>query len=99
MSVVKRQPTANEDLFEIWSYIAMDSIPEADELIREISEVFRLLADNPRMGSRREELAESLRAFPVKNYVIYYRPLSKEEGITVVRVLNGAQDIRELFSE
>ena len=31
MSVVKRQPTADEDLFEIWSYVAMDSILKADE--------------------------------------------------------------------
>ena len=35
MAAVKRQSTAEEDLFEIWSYIAEDSIPEANELIRE----------------------------------------------------------------
>ena len=52
MSVVKRQPTADDDLFEIWSYVADDSIREADELIREISKVFRLLADNPRRTPR-----------------------------------------------
>jgi toxin ParE1/3/4 len=95
MSVVKRQPTAEEDLFEIWSYIADDSIREADKLIRKISETFLLLADNPRMGSRREGLAEDLRAFPVKSYMIYYRPHDQMEGIVVVRVLNATQDITE----
>jgi toxin ParE1/3/4 len=99
MSVVKRQPTAEEDLFEIWSYIADDSIREADKLIRKISETFLLLADNPRMGSRREELAESLRAFPVKSYVIYYRPHDRKEGIVVVRVLNANQNITESHFE
>jgi plasmid stabilization system protein ParE len=45
------------------------------------------------MGSRREGLAEGLRAFPVKSYVIYYRPHGEKEGIVVVRVLNATQDI------
>ena len=75
MAAVKRQSTAEEDLFEIWSYIAEDSIPEANELIREIDEELQLLGDNPKMGSRRDELGEHHRSFPVKNYVIYYRPL------------------------
>jgi len=65
MSVVKGRPTVDDDLFEIWSYVADDSIREADKLIWEVSEVFQLLADNPRMGSRREKLAGSLRAFPI----------------------------------
>ena len=99
MSVVKRQPTAEEDLSEVWNYIADDSIQEADKLIRKISETFLLLADNPRMGSRREGLAEGLRAFPVKSYVIYYRPHGEKEGIVVVRVLNATQDITKSHFE
>lgn len=99
MSVVKQQPIAKEDLFEIWSYIADDSIQEADKLIRKISDTFLLLADNPRMGSRRERLAEDLRAFPVKSYMIYYRPHGEKEGIVMIRVLNATQDITESHFE
>lgn len=99
MAVVKRLLEADSDLFEIWNYIAEDSIPEADELIREIDQAFQLIAENPKMGSRRDKLGERLRAFPVKSYVIYYRPLDGEEEIEVVRVLNGAQDISKLHFE
>jgi toxin ParE1/3/4 len=40
-------------------------------------------------------LSPRLRSFPVKNYVIFYRPL--EDGIEIVRVLHGAQDLPPLF--
>lgn len=93
MAVVKRQPTADSDLFEIWRYVAEDSIPAADQLIRKIDETFQLLAENPEMGTRREELGDDIRAFPVEKYVIFYRPRDREEGITVGRVLNAAKNI------
>lgn len=58
MAAVKRLPEADSDLLEIWNYIAEDSIPNAKELIREIDKTFQLLSDNPKMGSRRDELGE-----------------------------------------
>jgi toxin ParE1/3/4 len=36
-------------------------------------------------------LALKLRSFPVGNYVVFYVPVS--DGIEVVRVMNGRQDI------
>jgi toxin ParE1/3/4 len=51
----------------------------------------------PAMGRNRQELAPSLRSFPVGKYVIYYRSI--EEGIQIIRVLHGARDIDEVFEE
>jgi toxin ParE1/3/4 len=51
-----------------------------------------LLSEFPGLGRPRDELAESLRSFPVGNYVIFYLPLG--DGINVIRVLHGARDIR-----
>jgi toxin ParE1/3/4 len=47
------------------------------------------------MGRARPELAPELRSFPVKRYVLYYRP--DADGIELVRVLDGARNIEALF--
>ena len=95
MPVARILPTAHEDLFEIWDYIAQDNVDAADTFAGRIHETYELLAEQPEMGRKREELAPRLRSFPVESYVIYYRPLSGGEGIVVVRVLHGAQDVQE----
>ncbi|MCY2925427.1 MAG: type II toxin-antitoxin system RelE/ParE family toxin [Planctomycetota bacterium] len=86
---------AEEDLLEIWSYIAADNIGAADKLLEEVGAACERLAANPGAGRLREELAPALRSVPVGNYVIFYRPV--EEGIVVIRVLHGARDIPSLF--
>ena len=49
------------------------------------------------MGRLRDELAPFLRSFPVKNYLIFYRPI--DEGIEIVRILHGSQDIETIFPD
>jgi len=43
----------------------------------------------------REDLAPSLRSFPVGNYLIFYRPIT--DGVEVVRMLHGARELRRIF--
>ena len=43
------------------------------------------------LARARPELGPSLRSFPVGNYVVFYVPLP--DGIEIVRVMNGRQDI------
>lgn len=50
-----------------------------------------MLVQNPLAGRERPELQRGLRSFPVGSYVIIYVPLSN--GIEVVRVMSGRQDI------
>ena len=49
---------AEQDLEEIWSYVAEDA---------------ELLAEQPRMGRLRPEFGAAVRSFTVENHVIYYR--------------------------
>ena len=49
------------------------------------------------MGIAREEIAPSLRSFPVDKFLIFYR-LTKQ-GIEVVRILPGQKDIERIFRE
>ena len=50
-----------------------------------------MLAETPFAGRARVDLAKNLRSFPVGSYVIFYVPVP--DGVEVVRVMNGRQDI------
>ncbi len=87
---------AKKDLDKIWLHIARDNIKAATRFVDLLTDKFPLLADSPRMGRLREDLQPDLRSFPVKNYLIFYRPLGKT-GVAIVRVVHGARDLRSLF--
>ena len=96
MPRVLRKPLARADLLDIWNYVADDSPANADRLLDTINKQCQMLARFPQMGRARNELCASLRSFPVGNYVIFYREVSK--GIEIIRVLHGARDIEGIIS-
>lgn len=79
------------DLEEVWLYIATDNTVAADRLLDEIGATALNLAQQPRMGRARPELAADLRSFPIGRYVLFYRPVV--DGVQLVRVLHSARDI------
>jgi len=87
----RKSPQAEVDLNSIWDYTAADNVKAADALLVRIEELFDMLAQTPLAGRARNELAMKLRSFPVGNYVIFYIPIP--DGIEVVRVMHGRQDI------
>ncbi|HET9351822.1 MAG TPA: type II toxin-antitoxin system RelE/ParE family toxin [Burkholderiales bacterium] len=88
---------AEQDLEEIWSYVAEDASPEtADRLIDAIFDRFELLVGQPRMGRNRPEFGEGVRSFVVESYVIYYR---YEGDVLIARVLHGRRDQAAAWSE
>jgi toxin ParE1/3/4 len=76
-----RSPRAQEDLIELWTYIAADDPAAADRLLEEIEDKLLMLATRPRLGPSRPDIAPGLRLFPVRRYVILYRELA--DGIEV----------------
>lgn len=89
-------PAAANDLEDIWSYIAEDSVPAADRVVDDVLEAIEILAEHPAMGHRREDLAdETLRAWPVHSYLIVYRPETRP--LEIVRVVSGFRDLIDLF--
>jgi toxin ParE1/3/4 len=88
---------AEQDLEEIWSYVAGDASPAtADRLIDAIIERFELLAERPRIGRLRLEFGPSVRSFAVENHVIYYR---HDGDVLIARVLHGRRDQAAAWSE
>ncbi len=92
---ILKRPEAENDLAEIWLYIAQDNPDNADKLIDEIEETSRKLARFTNMGRNRDELHPGLRSFPVGKYIVFYLPIS--DGLEIVRVLHGMRDIDPFF--
>lgn len=65
MPRVRKTVLAEQDLEEIWLYIAADNIVAADALIDKLVEKSALLAANAELGRARPELHEGLRSFAV----------------------------------
>jgi toxin ParE1/3/4 len=95
MGRIVRTRTAKVDVLQIWNHIAEDSIEAADNLVDLFNEKLQLLADFPGMGPARPELGPALRSFPVGQYLLIYE--RKGKGITLVRVVHGARNLRRLF--
>ena len=95
MAKVLRTSLAEQDLYDIWSYIARDSLTAADRLLARIDEALAMLLRNPELGEKMDRFRPGLRAWPVATYVIYYRAV--DEGIEVYRVLHGARQAEDLL--
>ena len=88
---------AEQDLDEIWSYVAEDASPTtADQLIDAIIDRFELLAEHPRMGRARPEFGPGVRSFTAENYIVYYR---HEDDVLIARILHGRRDQAAAWSE
>jgi toxin ParE1/3/4 len=89
-------PVAENDLVNIWLYIARDNQDAADRVYQAAEKTFESLLAAPRMGTlyraKRPQL-EGMRFFPIskfQSYVIYYR--EHPQGIEIVRVLHTHMD-------
>ena len=97
MSRFRISTQAAQDIENIWKYVAPNNLKAANRLFDTLQESFPKLAKFPQLGRERSELAPFLRSFPVKNYLIFYRPI--DEGIEIVRILHGSQDIETIFQD
>ena len=95
MAQILKRPRALIDLVELWSYIAEDSVANADKFLLRIDKILRLLARHSLVGRARPELYKGLRSFPSGRYLIFYLPLPR--GVEVVRVLHASRDIETIF--
>ena len=95
MSKLLVSPEAEQDLFDIWLYIAEDSLDNADRYLDRLEQQALKLADFKDIGIKRSDLAPDLKCFPFDRYVVYY--LDTSTGIELVRVLHAARDIKLIF--
>lgn len=95
MPYFTRTERCEQDLIELWLYIAEDNPAAADRLLDEIEAKCRLLSEQPRLGPARPDIRPELRYFPIGSYLILYREITG--GVEIVRVVHGARDLPDLF--
>ena len=71
MLPVLKTDEANNDLWEIWDYIADENETEADRWVDRINERFLYIAEYPEIGRDRTELLKGMRSYTVGNYIIF----------------------------
>lgn len=88
--------TARQDMVAVWDYIAQDNLDAADRFRATLYEAVQRLVALPGIGHRRDDLAnETLRVWPVSDYLIIYRP--ETDPLEIVRVVSGYRDIAGLL--
>jgi addiction module RelE/StbE family toxin len=92
-------PEARADLLQIHDRIAQDSPSSALRFIDRLEQQCYRLADYPYMGRSRSDLGSGLRSFvvPRTRYVIIYRVVT--DGIQIIHVRQGGQDLNRLLNQ
>ena len=93
--------SAEDDLFDIWRYIARDNIEAANRVEQAIYEACELLARSPQAGHWRPDLTLRTVRFwtvsPFKTYVVIYDP--EVRPLQVLRILHGGRNLRALLKQ
>jgi toxin ParE1/3/4 len=86
---------AQRDLRQI-RYYTLEHWSEAQAVsyIKELSDTFELLLDNPELGKRRDDVRPGVRILRAKKHRILYRMLP--DSILIVRIIHGRQDERRI---
>jgi toxin ParE1/3/4 len=95
---VSFSPDAEKNLEQIEEYIADNGNAEvAEKVVDEIVDRCGELADMPRSGRARDEIAPGVRSATSGMYVIYYRVHA--DKLEILRVWHGARDHAALKGE
>ena len=90
-------PEALADLDRIWNQYGRIAGPAtADKLLREIGNIVTLVEEHPFAGRSRDDVRPGLRSLATSPHVVFYRVMNDRPEI--VRVLDGRQDVDEIFT-
>lgn len=91
-------PEALDDIGRLWDYYADKAgRATADKLLREVGRIVATIDDFPLAGRSRDEIRAGLRSLAASPQVVFYR--LNDDRPEIVRVLDGRQDLDEIFSE
>ncbi|MEH2612008.1 type II toxin-antitoxin system RelE/ParE family toxin [Bradyrhizobium sp. AZCC 1693] len=91
-------PEALADIDHLWDYyVQAAGRGTADRILREIAKAIAVINDFPLAGRARDEIRSGLRSLATAPQIVFYR--LKDDRPEIVRVLDGRQDIEEIFSD
>ena len=88
---------ASQDLNAISDYFVSRNIDAGERLLQEFNQKCVKLLQFPNMGKSYAAIRPWLRGVPLDGYIIFYEVL--EDGITILRVVSGRQNLETLFDE
>ena len=94
-------PSIEDELWEIWCYIARDNPEAATRVVEAAFQTFAMVVSNPHVGRVRKFHNPRLRGIRsrlvvgFRNYIIFYR--QESDCIRILHVYHGAQDLEALF--
>ena len=87
---------AQDDLFEIWQRIALDSVDLANRVEGEFYSLFESLARMPGQGHTRQDLTKRpVLFFPLYSFLVIYQPEVKP--LRIMAVLRGQRNIKRIL--
>jgi toxin ParE1/3/4 len=96
MSLYRLSKEAEQDLEDLWVYLAERNDIAGDRQVAKLLNRFPMLAQFPAMDASRDMLLQGLRSFPVKPYIIFYVLIP--DGIEILRIIHQSRDIEDYFS-
>jgi toxin ParE1/3/4 len=86
---------AIRDLELISSYFADVNVEAGESFLQGFNKRCQQLTSFPLIGRSYDELQPGLRGLSLQGYIVLYRVI--DDGIEIVRIANGRQDLRTLF--
>jgi len=87
---------AENDLEHIWLYTFHEwGIEQADKYIRSLLSRFSWLAENPRLGKRRDDIKPGYYCFPEGRHLIFYT--ITKNGVDIIGIPHQGMDIIDHF--
>jgi toxin ParE1/3/4 len=89
-------PTATKDLDTISDYFCDRNVSAGEKLFEQFVSKCTNLINFPALGRSYEHIRPNMRGVPLDGYIIFYQVVA--DGIEILRVVNGRQDLEALFS-
>lgn len=86
---------AEEELREIWRWIALDSPDAADRVLLRIDTKLQALRDFPDIGTIRDDIRPGVRMLVEGNYLLLYEHREVDGLVELVSVVDGRRDLGE----
>ena len=88
---------AEEELRQIWRYIAADNPMAADRLLLRIDDKLQLLRQFPGIGTLRDDIRPGLRMLVEGSYLLLYEYAPSSNAVELISVIDGRRDLSTLF--
>jgi toxin ParE1/3/4 len=87
---------AFEDIENIWLYtIETWSVEQADRYYNLIFDEIEYIAENPLSGRNVDSIRKNYRCSIVKSHLIFYRYITSEKKVEIIRILHQSMDVEE----